>query len=341
MHTDIEYIHRISYRLTKFKQIKENLYTFRCPLCGDSEKDLNKTRGYFHKDNKKPSMRFKCHNCGENYYFSQFLELFDNVLYKEYILNKFKTKKRPAEKRVIYSNDSNKMKKLKRKKEINMFSDLPKIADLDNSHPAKQFLLQRQIPEKEFSDLYFAEGFQSWTNTIIPEKFSEGALKYNEPRIVIPFRTYEGYEYAYQGRSFADTSNKFKYITIVVNDIGTRTYGLNRIDAKKDIMVVEGPFDAMFIDNCIAAAGSDLRTDIGDIFVLDCEPRNKHIVKKLKGLLKKDKTIVLLDSLKYNKMDINDLIMTGMTGEEVKSLLLENTYKGVMGTLALNRWSRS
>jgi len=231
------------------------------------------------------------------------------------------------------------MKKLKAKKKINMFSDLVKVADLDNEHPAKQFLIQRQIPEKEYNDLYYTDSFQSWTNTIVPNKFKN--IKYDEPRIVIPFRTYEGYEYAFQGRALTPTDDRFKYMTIIVNDIGSRTFGLNRIAAKKDIIVVEGPFDAMFIDNCIAAAGSDLKSDVGDIFMLDCEPRNPHIVKKLRGLLDKGKTIVLLDSQKYNKMDINDLILSGMSHDEVNNLLLSNTYSGLKGKMALTKWSRS
>lgn len=339
MHIDIEYIQRLSFRLAKFKQVKEYLFTFRCPLCGDSQKDLNKTRGYFYKHNKKPTMCMKCHNCGHSSYFSQFLKEFDLALYKEYILAKFKITKRPTEKRVIYNNDSNKMNQLKRKTKNNMFSELTKIADLEPAHPARKFLSDRLIPEKEFSDLYYAPEFKAWTNTIIPNKYSD--IKYDEERIVIPFRTYEGYEYAYQGRSFVGTNNKYKYMTLIVNDIGSRTYGLNRIDAKKPIIVLEGPFDAMFIENSIAAAGSDMRTDVGDIFMLDCEPRNNHIVKKLRGLLAKGKTIVLLDSKKYNKMDINDMIVSGMSSKEIKKLLLDNTYSGAMGTLKLNQWSRS
>ena len=36
----------IASRLSKFKRVKPNLYNFRCPICGDSQKNKNKARGY-------------------------------------------------------------------------------------------------------------------------------------------------------------------------------------------------------------------------------------------------------------------------------------------------------
>ena len=34
--TDVKYIGLVSSRFQKFKRVKNNLYNFRCPLCGDS-----------------------------------------------------------------------------------------------------------------------------------------------------------------------------------------------------------------------------------------------------------------------------------------------------------------
>ena len=44
---DSKYIGLVSSRLEKFKRVKPNLYNFRCPICGDSQKHKNKARGYF------------------------------------------------------------------------------------------------------------------------------------------------------------------------------------------------------------------------------------------------------------------------------------------------------
>lgn len=46
---DVKYINLISIRLQKFKRIKDNLYNFRCPICGDSERSKNKARGYLYQ----------------------------------------------------------------------------------------------------------------------------------------------------------------------------------------------------------------------------------------------------------------------------------------------------
>ena len=43
---DSKYIGLVSPRLQKFKKVKNNLFNFRCPICGDSKKNKTKTRGY-------------------------------------------------------------------------------------------------------------------------------------------------------------------------------------------------------------------------------------------------------------------------------------------------------
>ena len=43
---DTKFIGLVSVRLQKFSKKKEGLYAFRCPYCGDSQKNKNKTRGY-------------------------------------------------------------------------------------------------------------------------------------------------------------------------------------------------------------------------------------------------------------------------------------------------------
>ena len=76
---DAKYIGLVSSRLKKFKRVKENLFNFRCPICGDSQKHKNKARGYFYR--VKNDMFFKCHNCGmgQNLISSQHM-LLSNVL---------------------------------------------------------------------------------------------------------------------------------------------------------------------------------------------------------------------------------------------------------------------
>ena len=85
---DSKYIGLVSSRLQKFKRVKSNLYNFRCPICGDSQKHKNKARGYLY--DVKNNTNFKCHNCGASMSLNNFLKQVDPVLHKSYSLEKFK-----------------------------------------------------------------------------------------------------------------------------------------------------------------------------------------------------------------------------------------------------------
>jgi len=87
-YVDVKYINLISSRLQKFKKVKNNLYNFRCPICGDSQKNKNKTRGYLYQ--VKNNTNFKCHNCGINISFNNFLKQLDSASYKQYTYEKLK-----------------------------------------------------------------------------------------------------------------------------------------------------------------------------------------------------------------------------------------------------------
>ena len=84
---DSKFIGLVSSRLDRFKKVKANLYNFRCPICGDSQKHKNKARGYFYK--VKAQTNFKCHNCGASMSFSFFLKKFDESLHKQFVMEKF------------------------------------------------------------------------------------------------------------------------------------------------------------------------------------------------------------------------------------------------------------
>ena len=89
LHIDSKYIGLVSARLEKFKRTKDNLYNFRCPLCGDSKKNKNKTRGYLFQ--KKGDFIFKCHNCGASKGFSAFLKEIDPTLHSQYTMERYKS----------------------------------------------------------------------------------------------------------------------------------------------------------------------------------------------------------------------------------------------------------
>ena len=60
LYTEIKYLNLISTQLPLFKRKKDNLWNFRCPICGDSERNKTKARGYVFE--VKGKLVYKCHN---------------------------------------------------------------------------------------------------------------------------------------------------------------------------------------------------------------------------------------------------------------------------------------
>ena len=67
---------------------------------------------------------------------------------------------------------------------------------LNNEHPAVGYLLGRQIPEGNYSDLFYTEEFCTWVNTQKPT-FKD--VKKDHPRIIIPFIDQHGEWFGFQG----------------------------------------------------------------------------------------------------------------------------------------------
>jgi len=148
---DSKYIGLVSSRLQKFKRVKSDLYNFRCPICGDSQKNKNKTRGYLYP--VKNNTNFKCHNCGASMSFNNFLKEIDTVLYKQYTMEKFK--EGHTGKNFVVEEPKFEFTKPVFKKKL----ELPKASEVEI---AKNYLEKRRLDPEKF---YFANNFKEWTNT--------------------------------------------------------------------------------------------------------------------------------------------------------------------------------
>ena len=85
---DLQYLHQISHKLDRFKKKNQNLYNFRCPYCGDSQKKQSKARGFVYRS--KQDYFYKCHNCGKGTTLGKLIEHIDPDLYKKWVVEKFK-----------------------------------------------------------------------------------------------------------------------------------------------------------------------------------------------------------------------------------------------------------
>jgi predicted RNA-binding Zn-ribbon protein involved in translation (DUF1610 family) len=317
---DVKYINLISSRLQKFKKVKNNLYNFRCPICGDSQKNKNKARGYLYQ--VKNNTNFKCHNCGSNISFNNFLKELDTTIHKQYIFEKFKegnTGKNFTAEEPKFNFSSPKFKpKL----------DLPKASENPN---AKSYLENRKLNADKF---YYSEKFKEWTNSFQPIFDS---TEKDEPRIIIPL-FYQNTLVGFQGRALG--SSKIKYITIMLDDDAPKIYGLDEVKKDQTVYITEGPFDSTFISNAIALCGADgdvAKWGIGDpVWVYDNEPRNAEIHSRISRVIDNGERVVIWPSSIKDK-DINEMILSGLN---VQSVIESNTYSGLEAKLKFTTWKK-
>ena len=319
---DSKYIGLISSRLQKFKRVKSNLYNFRCPICGDSQKHKNKARGYFYQ--VKTNTNYKCHNCGASLSFNNFLKQIDSTLHKQYILEKFKEGHAGGRNFVVEEPKLEFKKPVFRKK-----LDLPRASEVPI---ATKYLEKRKIDPNLF---YFTNQFQKWTNT---HKQTFNNINKDESRVIIPLHDTEKNLIGFQGRSLGP--NSVKYITVMINEDAPKIYGLDKIDETKPIYITEGPFDSTFVENSVAMCGSDL--DIRSfgwgnyIWVFDNEPRNREIVERINKTISRGDKVVIWPS-NINQKDINDMVLCG---HDIMNVLESNTYSGLKAKIKFNNWKK-
>ena len=318
---DSKYIGLISSRLQKFKRVKPDLYNFRCPICGDSQKHKNKARGYIYV--VKNNTNFKCHNCGASLSLNNFIKKIDGTLHKQYTLEKFK--EGHTGRGFVVEEPEFKFKKPVFRKKL----DLPKASE---NADAREYLEKRKLNPDKF---YFANNFKRWVNT---KKQTFDTIGRDESRIIIPMYDREKNLIGFQGRSLVP--NSVKYITVMLEDEAPKIYGLDTIDEKLPVYVVEGPFDSTFVNNSVALCGSD--GDLGylersdTILVYDNEPRNREIVGRIERCIERNQKVVIWPSNIIEK-DINDMVLAG---HDVMSMLKLNTYSGLEAKLKFNTWKK-
>ena len=319
---DSKYIGLVSSRLQKFKRVKANLYNFRCPLCGDSQKHKNKARGYFYQ--VKTNTNYKCHNCGASLSFNNFLKQIDTTLHKQYVMEKFK-EGHAGGRNFVVDEPKFEFKKPVFKKKL----DLPKASDVPI---AREYLEKRRLNPSKF---YFAQKFQEWVNT---QKQTFSNIVKDECRIIIPMYDTNSELIGFQGRSLGP--NSVKYITVMLNEEAPKIYGLDQIKTTKPIYIVEGPFDSTLVENSVAMCGSDI--DIRAfgwsdyIWVFDNEPRNREIVNRIsKTIDRGDKVVIWPPNIEQK--DVNDMILRG---HNVMNVLESNTYSGLKAKIKFNYWKK-
>ncbi len=332
-----KYANLVSPQLIRFSK-KGKGYLHRCHVCGDSKKDKFKRRAYLYEGDG--SLWWVCFNCSLNKNFDSFLRELSEPLYREYKLEclmcdpdyKEPTEQKPS---VEIKNEKPKFASL------GPLKQLKKISQLAHNHPAKLYVESRLIPSRTHYKLYYCPAFMKWVNTIIPDKFDRSALRFDEPRLILPFIDQEKVLFGFQGRSFNPKSN-LRYISIMIDEEKPKVFGLDTIDFDQRIHIVEGPIDSLFIPNCLAFAGSDgnynqLLSGRDKVYIYDNEPRNVEICKKIKNKIDEGESVVIWPSEADSFKDINDLVKAS---RDPFQMIETNTYRAHMALLKFNEWKR-
>ena len=331
---DTKYLSLLSPRLDRFKKVRDYLWNFRCPQCGDSHKSKSKARGYVYR--KKTDLFFKCHNCGVGQSVGNLIKDLDPFLHKQYIMERYRageTGKRKS-KAPEFKFETPKFKPKK------TTIDLPSIESLPKEHYARVYYEGREIPQQFMDKIFYAEDFKNWALSVCQVDYSN--LMGKEPRLVIPFFDKDNQLIGAQGRALQES--KVRYVTVKVYEDAPKVFGLERWNSDQHTYLVEGPIDSLFLPNCLAVAGADM-SDLGILdktkttLIFDNEPRNFQIARSMvKALQDGWKIVVWPNSITCK--DINDMVLTSIRDARLVEIINTNTYSGQRGEWEVHSWKK-
>lgn len=336
---DAKYVGLISYKLRNFKMKKSYYWNFSCPICGDSKTNALKARGYIFKHDNR--LVFKCHNCGYSSNVGNLIKHLDANLYNEYVLERYKETSNAHNDHIDLKETTLALTEESEPVMVDAILDtLLRVDTLPDTHPAKQYIINRQIPKDKWNLFYYTDTFKAWSNKY---KFQFMNLDSDHPRIVIPFFNKHGKVFMYQGRALGDEQPK--YIGVKLDEAEEKVYGLDRVDYFKKVYAVEGPIDSLFVPNSVAVGGAgfdipytrSIKSNV--VLVMDNEPRNKEIVKQLGKYIDNGFTVCMWPDTVREK-DINDMILAGKTIESIMETINTNTFTGMAAKLRFNDWRK-
>ena len=333
IYIDRKYLGLIQFRLEGFQQKKTDLYVCRCPFCLDSRKSKTKKRGYIYKLSNVESYAYRCHNCGKSISLSGLLKFIDPEAYKQYVFEKYCSSS--GEKTIPETlKEETPSLVFTEQKKINLSS----IYELPVNHYARDYIIDRDIPYKFWKEIYYTDNFKEFIKETYPQVESEDIP--SDDRVILLYTAEDGVVTHVAGRALSN--NYIRYMTLKVGNAEKKIFGTHRIDLSKPAFVVEGQFDSMFVDNCVATGDSSLST-VPDYFgsgdwtlIYDNERRNREIVRNMEKAIDSGfKVVIFPDNIEQK--DINDMWLAGV---EVNRIIKENTFKGIEAKMKFTAWRR-
>jgi len=332
---ELPLVNALSVRTANFAQKRSRLWNFSCPYpdCGDNATRKDRARGYIFE--YKHRLQYKCHNCGRSSLFSTLLKDQFPDIYQELKIQRYREKRNSAP--IQYLDET---KEADPPKQTIVEPPWVSIADLDAHHPAYQYVLNRKIPRSRWTDLYYVEKYGEFVRQMGQKNSRLG----NDPRIVLPYRSKDGKLIGFSGRSMDLVDNRYKYLSVKLDDDAEMVYRLNELSTNRPFIVVEGPIDSLFLENAIAVSGAKLdapsvvkENSRRAILVADNEPRSKIIVKNIARYIDEGYKVFLWPpSWKYK--DINKAVQEGVEAESIERMILDGSASGMKARANLAFW---
>lgn len=331
----------VQHRLKNFKRINKSVWNFSCPLCGDSKKSRAKTRGYIYFNPKAKTLWYKCHNCQSHKSYVNFLKEVDKSLHDDIMLKTYVKKNTKGQKPLDFSVDLTNLVEVEKFVEQSLLSKVMEpVSYLPLTHPAREYIDARSLPEGSLDDIYFVEDIKKieQLSSKYKDKMSE-----NESRIGLPYRNRKGQIIGISLRSL-QKEHPIKYLHLKFNERYPLIYNLENLDMGKRVYVLEGQFDSMFFENGCAASGSAF-TRVHEVvpitqctFIHDNEPRHKEVCRSIEKSIKAGYSVCLLPHYITSK-DINEMVLSGEVSREgLKDLVDKHTYRGLEAKLQFTKW---
>ena len=291
---------------------------------------------------KGTNLFFNCHNCGVGTNLGNLIKQVDPSLHKEYVLERYKSGESGFSnfKSPSFDIPAPRFDKVAKEKH---FEHAEWVSKLPSGHFCLVYCTNRRFLSIMVDTLLFTPNYKKFCDALVPNHGKEITA---DARLVIPF--YDKYNtlIGVSGRALENSDYKLRYVTLRTNESQDKLiYGMDKVNTNELVKIVEGPFDSMFLSNCVGSGDSALIQTAklidaeNKVLIFDNEPRNKEIVKLMEDAIKLGYNVVIWPDTMEQK-DINEMVMAGFSPDEIERIISSNTFTGLRAQMKFISWKK-